>query len=145
MASAISKVKRDLAIRSRVVVRFAERMFTWASERTMVMSESRRARSRASTWMLTRNVDWAVGRSEEHTSELQSRLQLVCRLLLEKKKVLLTGPLVLPPEVLAVVMLDIVVATATIDDEFRALATAVVANDPLTRHVTEESTPRVMA
>src|SRR2546422_3561943 len=28
-------------------------------------------------------------RSEEHTSELQSRLHLVCRLLLEKKK---TGP-----------------------------------------------------
>src|SRR5207253_10374617 len=27
-----------------------------------------------------------VGRSEEHTSELQSRGQLVCRLLLEKKK-----------------------------------------------------------
>src|SRR5699024_7235840 len=28
----------------------------------------------------------AVGRSEEHTSELQSRFDLVCRLLLEKKK-----------------------------------------------------------
>src|SRR2546422_546785 len=28
----------------------------------------------------------AVARSEEHTSELQSRLHLVCRLLLEKKK-----------------------------------------------------------
>src|SRR2546429_5550670 len=28
----------------------------------------------------------AVKRSEEHTSELQSRLHLVCRLLLEKKK-----------------------------------------------------------
>src|SRR3989449_2381396 len=28
----------------------------------------------------------ADGRSEEHTSELQSRLHLVCRLLLEKKK-----------------------------------------------------------
>src|SRR2546429_5433032 len=27
----------------------------------------------------------SVGRSEEHTSELQSRLHLVCRLLLEKK------------------------------------------------------------
>src|SRR2546422_7817939 len=27
----------------------------------------------------------APGRSEEHTSELQSRLHLVCRLLLEKK------------------------------------------------------------
>src|SRR5437868_11424561 len=28
----------------------------------------------------------AQGRSEEHTSELQSRFDLVCRLLLEKKK-----------------------------------------------------------
>src|SRR5690606_41468312 len=28
----------------------------------------------------------AVGRSEEHTSELQSRENIVCRLLLEKKK-----------------------------------------------------------
>src|SRR2546429_1695161 len=27
-----------------------------------------------------------IARSEEHTSELQSRLHLVCRLLLEKKK-----------------------------------------------------------
>src|SRR5256884_7762875 len=30
-----------------------------------------------------------VGRSEEHTSELQSRLHLVCRLLLEKKKIII--------------------------------------------------------
>src|SRR3712207_7841722 len=29
---------------------------------------------------------WLVPRSEEHTSELQSRQYLVCRLLLEKKK-----------------------------------------------------------
>src|SRR2546422_6573472 len=29
---------------------------------------------------------YTVRRSEEHTSELQSRLHLVCRLLLEKKK-----------------------------------------------------------
>src|SRR2546422_2336863 len=29
---------------------------------------------------------WFPHRSEEHTSELQSRLHLVCRLLLEKKK-----------------------------------------------------------
>src|SRR2546429_5287724 len=29
---------------------------------------------------------WRSPRSEEHTSELQSRLHLVCRLLLEKKK-----------------------------------------------------------
>src|SRR2546429_2986974 len=31
--------------------------------------------------------DLALHRSEEHTSELQSRLHLVCRLLLEKKKI----------------------------------------------------------
>src|SRR5687768_18605324 len=32
------------------------------------------------------NLATARSRSEEHTSELQSRLHLVCRLLLEKKK-----------------------------------------------------------
>src|SRR5258707_8265433 len=31
-------------------------------------------------------IEIGVGRSEEHTSELQSRQYLVCRLLLEKKK-----------------------------------------------------------
>src|SRR2546429_9591516 len=44
-------------------------------------------------WMVLKRA-WANGRalmhngsrSEEHTSELQSRLHLVCRLLLEKKK-----------------------------------------------------------
>src|SRR5438445_9739460 len=35
----------------------------------------------------TRNLNGSIGvRSEEHTSELQSRQYLVCRLLLEKKK-----------------------------------------------------------
>src|SRR2546422_6346788 len=34
----------------------------------------------------SRVVQLARRRSEEHTSELQSRLHLVCRLLLEKKK-----------------------------------------------------------
>src|SRR3712207_7728610 len=33
-----------------------------------------------------RDHDGGVARSEEHTSELQSRQYLVCRLLLEKKK-----------------------------------------------------------
>src|SRR3989449_3987513 len=33
-----------------------------------------------------RSVAAGLNRSEEHTSELQSRLHLVCRLLLEKKK-----------------------------------------------------------
>src|SRR5690606_40278225 len=40
---------------------------------------------RAGEWVdITSRV--ASGRSEEHTSELQSRENLVCRLLLEKKK-----------------------------------------------------------
>src|SRR2546422_6114429 len=36
---------------------------------------------------------WGDHRSEEHTSELQSRLHLVCRLLLEKKKIRNRGEL----------------------------------------------------
>src|SRR5206468_7251906 len=35
---------------------------------------------------LRSQAKWAFVRSEEHTSELQSRSDLVCRLLLEKKK-----------------------------------------------------------
>src|SRR3712207_6980797 len=54
-----------------------------------------RARSRADPRESDRPVDLARRcRSEEHTSELQSRQYLVCRLLLEKKKKLV-GPLVL--------------------------------------------------
>src|SRR5690606_15697290 len=36
--------------------------------------------------LLNRKTDTEIARSEEHTSELQSRENLVCRLLLEKKK-----------------------------------------------------------
>src|SRR4051812_28428058 len=35
----------------------------------------------------TLGLGWEVARSEEHTSELQSHVNLVCRLLLEKKKI----------------------------------------------------------
>src|SRR2546422_6659896 len=38
------------------------------------------------TQQFTATGSYSDGRSEEHTSELQSRLHLVCRLLLEKKK-----------------------------------------------------------
>src|SRR5690606_40183974 len=47
------------------------------------------ARGRAAQSSLTaadRDRNGAFGRSEEHTSELQSRENIVCRLLLEKKK-----------------------------------------------------------
>src|SRR5437867_9322948 len=37
------------------------------------------------------SINTAVARSEEHTSELQSPYDLVCRLLLEKKKSILTA------------------------------------------------------
>src|SRR5256884_5916177 len=37
-------------------------------------------------WRIRLKAIYPLGRSEEHTSELQSRLHLVCRLLLEKKK-----------------------------------------------------------
>src|SRR5439155_9504216 len=52
----------------------AARSCGWRSERTPV-SRGRKVRSKAS----------GANRSEEHTSELQSRGHLVCRLLLEKK------------------------------------------------------------
>src|SRR2546422_7031641 len=53
-----------------------------------------RGRGRRGSRSRRREADPAAPRSEEHTSELQSRLHLVCRLLLEKKK---TNPyLVLP-------------------------------------------------
>src|SRR6266511_3550678 len=52
---------------------------------TTLFRSARRARRRH--W--TRSIGWRrarAARSEEHTSELQSRENLVCRLLLEKKK-----------------------------------------------------------
>src|SRR5687768_17990960 len=40
----------------------------------------------STTWSSCSCRSFSCPRSEEHTSELQSRLHLVCRLLLEKKK-----------------------------------------------------------
>src|SRR2546430_8400588 len=42
--------------------------------------------SRRSIAALPPSILWSPTRSEEHTSELQSQSNLVCRLLLEKKK-----------------------------------------------------------
>src|SRR5690625_5848034 len=44
------------------------------------------ARKEKRIWSSFRSHRSSMGRSEEHTSELQSRGHLVCRLLLEKKK-----------------------------------------------------------
>src|SRR2546422_4245338 len=56
--------------------------YTTLFRSTMVMQEMEKPRD---TFMLIRG-EYDKKRSEEHTSELQSRLHLVCRLLLEKKK-----------------------------------------------------------
>src|SRR5690606_40583047 len=56
---------------------------TWAPQHTRPPSACRSI-CRPTTWAWDHRVK--LGRSEEHTSELQSRENLVCRLLLEKKK-----------------------------------------------------------
>src|SRR5690348_17411855 len=51
--------------------------------RSMLMSRTTISHS---FWRMCSSASSAVRRSEEHTSELQSPVHLVCRLLLEKKK-----------------------------------------------------------
>src|SRR3712207_7339920 len=46
---------------------------------------------KAAAWLLLSRNYLNAERSEEHTSELQSRQYLVCRLLLEKKKYILSN------------------------------------------------------
>src|SRR3712207_9491378 len=61
-----------------------------SSSRSSTLSAARSRPTRTSWRSSTSVTDWRCGRSpcrsEEHTSELQSRQYLVCRLLLEKKK-----------------------------------------------------------
>src|SRR3712207_8318655 len=59
---------------------------TVSTPSAQALSPSPRASS-AIDWTISRQSrEWGRSRSEEHTSELQSRQYLVCRLLLEKKK-----------------------------------------------------------
>src|SRR2546429_7204578 len=54
---------------------------------TIIFSRNATVHSVSFNGTTTFTPNWTViPRSEEHTSELQSRLHLVCRLLLEKKK-----------------------------------------------------------
>src|SRR3989442_2263911 len=71
----------------------ARRIDPWSSTRTSAVCWRRLNRT-PRRWLSPRNLMKSCGRrssqmkkrSEEHTSELQSRPHLVCRLLLEKKK-----------------------------------------------------------
>src|SRR5688500_19821856 len=60
-------------------------LFRSASNRQQVVQNQRRRTVTVSVEPLQLRVE-PVSRSEEHTSELQSPCNLVCRLLLEKKK-----------------------------------------------------------
>src|SRR3712207_8473901 len=72
---------------------------SWAAKMTVLLlsplrRSARRAvpvscqhRSAPTSWTGRRQLGGLYLRSEEHTSELQSRQYLVCRLLLEKKKI----------------------------------------------------------
>src|SRR2546422_9962081 len=56
------------------------------SNNGIVLTAARIPYAMARDGVLPRWLEGVHPRSEEHTSELQSRLHLVCRLLLEKKK-----------------------------------------------------------
>src|SRR2546429_5459933 len=86
-----SVLKGSLAVFSFTVLAMLPAQAEPGSGRTVKYSQqdivSIRAKIRFSTLIvLPPNEDILDFRSEEHTSELQSRLHLVCRLLLEKKK-----------------------------------------------------------
>src|SRR5699024_12549398 len=51
----------------------------------MVFKQSQRMKDLINMVLDARKMEVGMARSEEHTSELQSRFDLVCRLLLEKK------------------------------------------------------------
>src|SRR4051794_41200737 len=68
------------------------RMYSGCSASSASGSHSSPAASSASWYQMSRPsfISQSAFRSEEHTSELQSPVHLVCRLLLEKKKTVLS-------------------------------------------------------
>src|SRR3712207_8535570 len=60
----------------------------WRSSRPRASRRSCRPRPASTCTASCSSTPCAASRSEEHTSELQSRQYLVCRLLLEKKNML---------------------------------------------------------
>src|SRR6266436_7439006 len=78
-AQAVTELARECSISSRQAHRYIQH--AQQLKQPIPVSEGKLA----FTVKLPRSLIQRV-RSEEHTSELQSRLHLVCRLLLEKKK-----------------------------------------------------------
>src|SRR2546422_1534783 len=75
---------RWLASASEVEISSGATSFSWTSSAELSIPSS--SLSTAFSGRYSSSSRSAILRSEEHTSELQSRLHLVCRLLLEKKK-----------------------------------------------------------
>src|SRR5256884_642868 len=82
-----SAVNSALAVFQRQTDQVANAVLTETKERAVSALSSLDAESRATCDARRQALETEVARSEEHTSELQSRLHLVCRLLLEKKKI----------------------------------------------------------
>src|SRR5690606_40948552 len=89
MRSALQMVDRRWATTKAVRPLSSRRSASWISSSVWVSMDevaSSRIRIRGSARKArAKEISWRWPRSEEHTSELQSRENLVCRLLLEKK------------------------------------------------------------
>src|SRR3712207_7323894 len=75
--------RRALAVARIIATITIATIAAWVSYHHMAAVAARYGETGASPYLLPLSVDGL--RSEEHTSELQSRQYLVCRLLLEKK------------------------------------------------------------
>src|SRR5437762_6298970 len=78
---ALARITRTMTTRSRSVGAF----FFAVSSAALACSTVLGFDDRSGTWCASRTDAVCDDRSEEHTSELQSPMYLVCRLLLEKK------------------------------------------------------------
>src|SRR5947208_10316094 len=80
-----AQVASESQVKSAYLYHFAK-MASWPQEALPT------ATSKLVMCVLGGDADYAHHRSEEHTSELQSPDHLVCRLLLEKKKIISNAP-----------------------------------------------------
>src|SRR5690625_3062884 len=90
---AISKREDPEKILNQLVIDMREQLVTAKKQVAIAIADEKRlkkqfeeAAARANEWEQKAMLAVKAGRDDEHTSELQSRGHLVCRLLLEKKK-----------------------------------------------------------
>src|SRR5438105_14816399 len=85
MSYTVSQSTRELGLRMALGARTPE-LFRLVISRGLALTAGGILLGAAGALGLTRLLGYLLWRSEEHTSELQSRVDVVCRLLLEKKK-----------------------------------------------------------